>query len=75
MHSCNPQADEEAGGLNPIVQQELSTQRWAITWRSIILSAMGKTMYPYCSYLRALDLRDLNELLEDSKFFGTDIDK
>ncbi|KAI9655023.1 MAG: hypothetical protein M1831_004983 [Alyxoria varia] len=75
MHSDNSQADEEAGGLNPIVQQELITQRWAITWRSIILSAMGKTLYPYCNYLRALDLRDLNELLEDPKFFGTDIDR
>jgi hypothetical protein len=31
---------------------------------------MGRTMYPYCRYLRVLDLRDLTNLLEDEKFRG-----
>lgn len=27
-------------------------------------------MYPYCRYLRVLDLRDLTDLLDDDKFRG-----
>ena len=32
------------------------------------MSALGKTIYPYCKHLRMLDLRDLGYLLEDDKF-------
>lgn len=39
-------------------------QRWSILWRSIILSAFGQTLHPYCRHLRLLDLRDLADLLE-----------
>ncbi|KAK3709835.1 hypothetical protein LTR37_010663 [Vermiconidia calcicola] len=51
-------------------EQELNVQKWSILWRSIILSALGKTLYPYCRHLRMLDLRDLGYLLEDDKFRG-----
>lgn len=43
-------------------------QKWSILWRTIILSALGETSYPYCKHLRMLDLRDLGYLLEDDKF-------
>ena len=45
-------------------------QKWSILWRSIILSSLGKTMYPYCRHLRWLDLKDLGDLLEEDKFRG-----
>lgn len=54
----------------PLAEQELTVQRWSILWRTIVLSASGKTIYPYCKHLRFLDLRDLGELLEDDKFRG-----
>lgn len=47
--------------------------KWSILWRTIILSSLGKTMYPYCRHLRALSLRDLSDLLErldEPKFRG-----
>ncbi|KAA6412831.1 MAG: hypothetical protein FRX48_03824 [Lasallia pustulata] len=47
---------------------EQPVSRWALLWKSIILSSLGMTLYPYCRYIRSLDLRDLKELLEDSKF-------
>ena len=53
-----------------LAEQELNVQKWSILWRSIILSALGKTLYPYCRHLRMLDLRDLGDLLEDDKFRG-----
>ncbi|KAI1810365.1 hypothetical protein GGS20DRAFT_203336 [Poronia punctata] len=34
-------------------------------WRSIILSSLGATLYPYCAYIRALSLSGLIECLED----------
>ena len=54
----------------PLAEQELTVQRWSIMWRTITLSALGKTAYPYCRHLRFLDLRDLGDLLDDDKFRG-----
>lgn len=48
----------------------MTVQRWSILWRTITLSAFGKTLYPYCRHLRLLDLRDLGDLLDDDKFRG-----
>lgn len=50
--------------------QDLNVQKWSILWRTVILSALGKTVYPYCRHLRFLDLRDFGNLLEDDKFRG-----
>ncbi|KYG50196.1 hypothetical protein M433DRAFT_57667 [Acidomyces richmondensis BFW] len=44
-------------------EQHIMVMKWSILWRSIILSALGKTLYPYCRHLRDLDLRDLGNLL------------
>lgn len=49
-------------------QQERIFMKWAGLWRTIILSSLGKTCYPYSRYIRTLNLRDLEELLQDSKF-------
>jgi hypothetical protein len=45
-------------------------QRWSILWRSIILSALGKTILPYSKHIRVLDLDDLFEMLSDDRFRG-----
>lgn len=49
-------------------QQNLIVSKWASLWRVMVLSSLGVTLYPYCRYIRALDLRDLKELFEDLKF-------
>ncbi|ORY10412.1 hypothetical protein BCR34DRAFT_350596 [Clohesyomyces aquaticus] len=50
--------------------KQLVVQRWSILWRSIIASSMNATLFPYCRYIRILDFRDLENLLEDDQFKG-----
>ncbi|KAI1477865.1 hypothetical protein F4774DRAFT_185553 [Daldinia eschscholtzii] len=38
---------------------------WLQLWRSIILSSIKKTAYPYCVYVRSLSLGNLEECLQD----------
>jgi len=68
-----PVNDEETEAVNPAANQELLVQKWSIMWRSIIQSALptSKTILPYFSYLRQLNLRDLDNLLYDGKFRGS----
>ena len=33
-------------------------------WRSIVLSSMNRTLFPYSKYIRTLRLQDLEDLLE-----------
>ncbi|KAI1497773.1 hypothetical protein F5X99DRAFT_395762 [Biscogniauxia marginata] len=51
------------------VHESFHESRLAVArlWRSIILSSVGKTAYPYCTYVRALSLGDLEESLEDAR--------
>lgn len=51
--------------------KERITVKWAIMWRSIILSSLGKTSFPYSQYIRTLRLQDLYELLSEGKFLQT----
>ena len=51
--------------------KERITMKWAIMWRSIILSSLGKTLFPYSQYIRTLKLQDLHELLSEGKFLQT----
>ena len=51
--------------------QEQLIVKWASMWRSIILSSLGKTLFPYSRYVRTLSLQDLEHLLQDAKFLGT----
>lgn len=39
-----------------------------LRWRTVLLSSLGKTLYPYSKYIRALNLQDLQELLAESKW-------
>lgn len=48
--------------------QERVTMKWASMWRSIMLSGLDKTLFPYSHFIRALRLGDLLELLMDDKF-------
>ncbi|KAK0925319.1 hypothetical protein LTS16_003968 [Friedmanniomyces endolithicus] len=49
--------------LSP-AESDIALMRWSILWRTVTLSALGKTMYPYCRHVRNLDLRDLSDLLD-----------
>ncbi|KFY39332.1 hypothetical protein V494_04023 [Pseudogymnoascus sp. VKM F-4513 (FW-928)] len=51
-----------------VAQQKWTVSQWALQWRSIILSSLGRTVYPYCLYIQSLDLRNLVDLLEDDIF-------
>lgn len=54
---------------NRNAEQEALVGKWAMLWRSIILSSIdGKTYLPYCRFIRSLNLRDLGNLFEDTKF-------
>jgi hypothetical protein len=48
--------------------QEKTFLMWALQWKSIIRSSLGRTAYPYCLYIRSLDLRALKDLLDDPLF-------
>ncbi|KAF1812987.1 hypothetical protein P152DRAFT_416256 [Eremomyces bilateralis CBS 781.70] len=49
----------------PDDNQGRDAQRISGLWRSLALSAVDKTFFPYCRYIHSLDLRDLRELLDD----------
>ena len=49
-------------------QEELMCMRWAKLWRAIVLSSLGKTLFPYSHHIRALNLEDLEELFQDPQF-------
>lgn len=51
-------------------EQDAVVRKWALMWRSIILSTFDKTYLPYYSYIRELDLTDLTNLISDSRFTG-----
>ncbi|KAI0873331.1 hypothetical protein GGS24DRAFT_399945 [Hypoxylon argillaceum] len=51
--------------MDPIVESKLQA---AQLWRSIILSSLGATLYPYCAYIRALSLGSLVDCLDDIRF-------
>jgi len=65
MYSQSPNSDDALGGQETARQ---ALQRWSIAWRSIILSTVNSTAFPYYAYLRVLDLRDLHNMLDDEKF-------
>ncbi|KAI1423552.1 hypothetical protein F5Y12DRAFT_524532 [Xylaria sp. FL1777] len=48
--------------MDPFISHTIQAAR---LWRSIILSSLGATRYPYCAYIRALSLGSLVECLDD----------
>ncbi|KAK0354325.1 hypothetical protein LTR91_016651 [Friedmanniomyces endolithicus] len=59
----SPSRSSVMDNLSP-AESDIALMRWSILWRTVILSALGKTMYPYCRHLRSLDLRDFSALLD-----------
>ncbi|KAF2111677.1 hypothetical protein BDV96DRAFT_464450, partial [Lophiotrema nucula] len=51
-----------------LATKQLMVQKWSILWRSIIASSLDKTLFPYCKYIKTLDFRDLDNLLQDDYF-------
>ena len=51
-----------------IRQQEQVIRKWAGLWRSLILSSLDQTLYPYSTYIRVLNLQDLSDLLIHGMF-------
>lgn len=49
------------------LSQQQSFMKCAGLWRTIVLSSLGQTLYPYSQYIRTLNLRDLEELLTQSQ--------
>jgi hypothetical protein len=72
--------DDEPDTAQPVSWQEgnalqiRTTSKWALLWKSIIRSSLGTTTYPYCLYIRSLDLRNLASLLEDNHFRDSSLD-
>ena len=66
------EAPATSGGSDELEQStERITMKWAKMWRSIILSSLGKTLFPYSQYIRVLRFGNLYELLTDGKFLHT----
>ncbi|RAK99130.1 uncharacterized protein BO80DRAFT_410751 [Aspergillus ibericus CBS 121593] len=51
-------------------EQDPAIRKWALLWRSIVLSTLDQTYLPYYSYIRYLDLDDFADLLRDPGFTG-----
>lgn len=51
-----------------------TASKWALLWKSLIRSSLGTTAYPYCLYIRSLDLRNLDSLLDDTHFRSSSLD-
>lgn len=48
-----------------MVDEPRNTMGWANLWRTILLSSLGKTLYPYSQYIRTLNLKHLTTLLKE----------
>lgn len=68
MHGVSP-SDEMIPAHNSPDAIKLAHERFYLKcaglWRTIILSSLGKTLYPYSRHIRTLDLGELEELLEE----------
>ena len=50
------------------LRQERVLSKWANMWKTIVLSSLKKTLFPYSMFIRTLRLQDLEDLLQDFKF-------
>ena len=69
---CRDEPAHDKNGRTRLAQAKRTrkrhVKRWTGLWRTIILSSLGKTLYPYSQYIRTLNLEDLGELLTDRDF-------
>ncbi|KAF2687022.1 hypothetical protein K458DRAFT_385844 [Lentithecium fluviatile CBS 122367] len=71
LYRAHHKAPVRGGGEDETVPQAtklLFVQKWSIMWKSLIASSLGATLFPYCRYIRMLDFRDLENLLDDDQF-------
>lgn len=47
---------------------EKNLMKSSVRWRTIILSSLGRTIFPYSHYIRTFDLGKLQQLLSDFEF-------
>jgi len=60
LYSIHEHASASADDASSVGKAKL-----AALWRAIILSTIGKTVYPYCLWITSLKLGNLRELLND----------
>lgn len=51
-----------------ILKRREMFEKWALQWKSVILSGLGQTLYPYGLYIRVLDLNNFADLLQEPSF-------
>lgn len=68
MHDEAPELDHAIRGRTIHI---CNFRRWICRWRTIVLSSLGKTLYPYSQYIRMLDLGDLKSLLREADVSNT----
>ena len=61
-------AHEKWVSRNKESQKERYMNKRARLWRTIILSSLGETLYPYSQHIRTLDLQHLSHLLSNPMF-------
>ena len=71
MHDVAPITSARNDEIEISADEKTSTRRRAQVfekrvsmWKTIILSSMGKTLFPYSKYIRTLRVQDLEDLLE-----------
>ena len=71
MHDVAPITSARSDEMEEAAQGKVQQQRKhdilvkrTGMWRAIILSSMGKTLFPYSKFIRTLRLQDLEELLD-----------
>ena len=67
MHDVAP-ATSGGGDEVDSSKKEQLTMQWAGLWRTIVLSSLNKTLFPYSKYVRRLNLQDLEDPLQDKIF-------
>ncbi len=73
LSSMHDVAPVTSGGSDEVEtpRKEQLTMQWVALWRSIVLSSLDKTLFPYSRYVRRLNLQDLEELLRDRSLGDT----
>ncbi|KAL2164341.1 hypothetical protein VTH06DRAFT_3557 [Thermothelomyces fergusii] len=50
---------------SPAIDAHVDVEQFICLWRSLILSSLGKTLFPYCCWIKALRLGTFGSQLED----------
>lgn len=64
IHDVAPVTGNDENEQATSMSREERLMHRASMWRAIILSSMGKTLFPYSKYIRTLNVQGLEDLLE-----------